>query len=81
MSAVYTRSFQPMPDVVPDLSLMPLEGKHAPAIEGEHFRAPLPRAEREALSRDRALNDLKGMAGYGSLSLAHELAQQNRGAL
>ncbi|WP_422096861.1 hypothetical protein [Variovorax sp.] len=70
-------SRRPMPVHVPDWQLVPKEGE---PVEGALFRAPLPRAEREALARDRALNDLKGTAGYGSLSLAHELAQQNRGA-
>lgn len=78
MPGLYNRSFRPMPAAELDLQLEPKEGE---PVEGAHFRAPLPRAEREALARDRALNDLKGTAAYGSLSLAHELAQQNRGSL
>jgi hypothetical protein len=77
VSAVYTRSFKPMPDVVPDLSLAPLEGKHAPAVEGEHFRTPLPRTEAEKLAADRAHNRAKASPHYHSLSLAFALEAQN----
>jgi hypothetical protein len=68
----YSREFQPMPEVVPALELVPLD----PAKQGFSGRLP-PVTEEERLAVDRARDAKKATPEWKDLEVNFALEQQN----